>query len=103
MKIIEDISYSIDDIINQIRQTFGFSYVELNDRTGYIRLDNKITLNLEFNEDVRVLDSAVVEFKSPLLDITTNTVTAEINQSCIESAIQIVDLISRMLGDSSNA
>lgn len=103
MKIIEDISYSIDDIINQIRQTFGFSYVELNDHTGYLRLDNKITLNLEFNEDVRVLDSAVVEFKSPLLDITTNTVTAEVYQSCIESAIQIVDLINRMLGDNSNA
>lgn len=100
MKIIEDISYSIDDIIDQIKTTYGFVYVETSDHSGYVLLDNKIRLNIEFNEDERKLDSVILNFSDTTIDLTDNTIQADIYQSSIESAVQIVNLIKLMLGES---
>ena len=102
LKIIEDITYSIDDIIDQIDKTFGFVYTEINDRKGYIVLGNKIKLTLEFNEDDRKLDSSVLKFPDQEIDFIKSPTTADIYASSIESAVQIVDLVNRMLGGSSD-
>lgn len=98
MIIIEDITYSIDDIVDQIKSEFGFVYTEIDDHRGYIVLGNQIKLNLEFNEDVKKLDSAKIKFPTSSLDLAEGTTAAELYSSSIESALQIVDLINRMLG-----
>lgn len=98
MQIIEDITYSIDDIIDQIKETFGFIYNEVSDHEGYILLGSKIKLNIVFNEEVRKLDEAVIEFPKDKVDISESTSTVDIYSSSIESSVQIVDLIKRMLG-----
>lgn len=97
MKIVEDITYSISDIINQIKEAFGFIYNEDTDHSGYIYLDDRTTLNLIFNEQERQLDSATIDMPSEI-DLTDNSVSASTLTSSIESAIQVVDLIKRMLG-----
>lgn len=99
MKIVEDITYSLEDIINQIKDTFGFIYNEIDDSSGYIILGNKVKLNVKFNEDERKLDSAIIEFPKSQVEVAESTLNADIYSSGIESALQIVDLIKRMLGD----
>lgn len=99
MKIIEDISYSIDDIIDQVKTTYGFVYIEVDDYSGYILLDNRVRLDIEFDEDKKELDSAILNFSDTALDLTDNTVQADIYQSSIESAVQVVNLIKIMLGE----
>lgn len=98
MKIIEDITYSIDDIAEQIRQTFGFEYISADDNEGYIVLSSQVELELVFNEQERKLDSALVRLPTNTMDLTDNTVAADTYTSSIESAVQIIDLIKRMLG-----
>lgn len=102
MKIIEDITYSIDDIVGQINSSFGFSYVEDSDYKGYILLGNNIRLDIVFNEVERKLDSAKILFPSDEIELTKSQSQADIYSSSIESSIQIVDLINRMLGGNSN-
>lgn len=102
MKIIEDITYSIDDIIDQIDKTFGFVYTEINDHEGYIILGSKIKMVFKFNEDERKLDSSIIEFPEKEIDLVKSPATADIYASSIESAVQVIDLINRMLGGSSN-
>lgn len=101
MQIIEDITYSITDVINQIQEVYGFTYVEVNDHTGYVVLDNKTTLNIEFNEEEKKMDSAIIELSDNIIDITDSLTTADVYMSSIESATQIVSLIHRMLGNKS--
>lgn len=101
MQIIEDITYSISDIINQIQEVYGFTYVEVDDYTGYVVLDNKTTLNIEFNEEEKKLNSAVIELSDNIIDITDSSTTAEVCMSSIESATQVVSLIQRMLNNKS--
>lgn len=102
LKIIEDIAYSIDDIIDQIDKTFGFVYTKINSQKGYIILGNRVKLTLEFNEDDRKLDSAVLKFPSQEIDFIKSPATADIYASSIESAVQIIDLVNRMLGGNSD-
>lgn len=102
MKIVEDISYNIDDVISQINDSFGFRYVEETDHTGYIILSRGIRLIIEFNESERKLDTAELLFPESRLDLVKDRNQVEIYASSIESATQIVDLILRMLGDSSD-
>lgn len=102
MKIIEDITYSIDDIVDQINSSFGFSYVEDSDHEGYILLGNNIRLDLVFNEDERKLDSAKLSFPSDVIELSKSQTQADIYSSSIESSVQIVDLVNRMLGGNQN-
>lgn len=98
MKIIEDISYSIDDILDQIKETLGFSYIPTNDHQGYIILGTKVKLMISFFEETKGLESATIVFPSSSFDFVSSPSTSDIYLSCIESAGQIVDLINRMLG-----
>lgn len=98
MKIIEDITYSLDDIIDQIKKEFGFIYTEISDHEGYVILGNTIKLNLVFNEEEKRLDHAKLSFPTKVLDLADSTTAAELYSSGIESSIQIVDLVNRMLG-----
>lgn len=102
VKIVEEITYSIEDIISQIEDTFGFIYTEISTSSGYVILGEGIKLNIEFNEDERKLDSAVIEFPKSEIDLAESTLNADIYSSGIESALQIVYLIKRMLGDEAN-
>ena len=98
MKIVEDITYSLDDIVDQIKESFGFIYNETDDHSGYITLDSQSDLNLVFNEEEKKLDSAIISLSSNEVDITDSSVAASTLISSIESAVQVVDLIERMLG-----
>lgn len=97
MKIVEDITYSLDDIIRQIKESFGFIYNETDDHSGYIILDRQATLRLLFSEDGSKLDSAIVEVPEEI-DLTNSTVSASTLTASVEAATQIVDLIKKMLG-----
>lgn len=97
MKIIEDITYSIDDVVDQINRTFGFTYDPRSDHEGSITLGSKIKLDIVFEENERKLKSAQLVFPTDTLDFTENAVVADTYTSSIESATQIVDLIKRML------
>lgn len=101
MKIVEDITYSLDDIISQIKESFGFIYNETDDHSGYIILDSQSTLNLVFNEDESGLDSAVVKIPEEI-DLTDSTVIASTLTASVEAATQIVDLIKKMFGGDTN-
>lgn len=98
MKIVEDITYNLDDIIDQIKEAFGFIYNETDDHSGYITLDSQSDLNLVFNEEEKRLDSATISLSTDEIDITDSSVTASTLVSSIESAMQVVDLVKRMLG-----
>lgn len=97
MKIVEDITYNLDDIISQIKESFGFIYNETDDHSGYIILDRQATLRLVFNEDETKLDSAIIEVPGEI-DLTNSTVSASTLTASVEAATQIVDLIKKMLG-----
>lgn len=96
MKIVEDINYSLDDIKDQIRDTYGFEYIESDTDSGYILLSKGLELRLSFDMDQRELSSAKILLPSSVIDVSQGT-TADIYSSSIESAVQIVDLINRML------
>lgn len=104
MIVIEDISYSIDDIVDQINNEFGFSFIKEgeDDSQGTILLANGVKLYIKFNESERKLDSAEIGFPSMRIDISDSQSAAELYSESIESAIQIVDLIKRMLGSEKN-
>lgn len=99
MTIIEDITYDLDDIINQIQDSFGFVYTSTNGHEGYIILSTNIKLVLDFNENTRKLDRATLVFPDSSIDYIKNESKSDIYLSCIESSAQIVDLIKRMLGE----
>lgn len=96
MKIVEDINYSLDDIKDQIRDTYGFEYIESDTDSGYILLSKGLELRLSFDMDQRELSSAKIILPGPVIDVSQGT-AADIYSSSIESAVQIVDLINRML------
>lgn len=98
MKIIEDISYSIDDVVERINDDYGFTYTEETPSTGYIILGNGIRLEVEFEEEERKLKSALLKFPDHVIDLVKSQTTAELYATSIESASQIVDLINLMLG-----
>ena len=102
MIVIEDINYSIDDIIDQVNTDFGFSYVEDTDNTGHYLLSPGVRLNLEFNETEKKLDSADLILPDNHIELSKSKVTSELYATSIESATQIVDLITRMLGGGSS-
>lgn len=99
MKIVEDISYSIKDIVNQIKDSFGFIYVEDTDHSGYIVLGSGVKLEIVFDEDEKKLNRASLNLPKKEIDFVKDQNRAEIYSSSIESSIQIVDLIKRMLGE----
>lgn len=102
MRIIEDITYSIDDIIDQINSQLGFSYVDTSDHEGYILIGNGMKLSLTFDEFEKQLNSAEFSLPNQSFDLVESPATTDIYASGLESASQIVDLINRMLGGSSD-
>lgn len=98
MQIIEEITYSLDDIINQIKETFGFIYNSTGDSEGYILIGSGVRLSLKFFEEKRGLKSAVLKFPDISYDLVKSPATSDLYLSGVESAVQIVDLINRMLG-----
>lgn len=98
MRILEERGYSIDDIINQVKDDLGFTYNSQGDFKGNFKLGDEVVLELEFNED-HVLDSAVVKLKSNEVDLVKDNQQADIILAAIESAQQIVDLFNRMIGE----
>lgn len=97
MTIIEDITYSLDDVISQIKSTFGFIYTETSDHEGYILLGSGVRLSLKFFEEEKGLESAIIKFPDISYDLIESPATSDTYSSGIESAVQIVDLINRML------
>lgn len=97
MTIIEDITYSLDDVVSQIKDTFGFIYTETSDHEGYILLGSGVRLSLKFLEEEKGLDFAILKFPELSFDLVESPTTADTYASSIESAVQIVDLIKRML------
>lgn len=99
MKIIEDITYSIDDIIDQIQDTFGFVYTEDTDHSGYIVFGSGLRLEIEFDEEEKRLSKAILKLPSNEIDFTSGESVADIYSASIESSSQVIDLIVRMLGE----
>lgn len=98
MKIVEDISYDIQDVIDQIKDSFGFIYIKDTDSSGYIVLGSKVKLEIVFDEDEKKLNRASLILPSKEVDFVKDHNRAEVYSSSIESASQVVDLITRMLG-----
>lgn len=98
MKIVEDISYSIDDIIDALNDELGLSYIKSTDNKGYINLGKGIKLVIVFNEDEMKLDSVRLEFPTSRLDMTDNYTEAELYSSSIETSCQAIDIVKRMTG-----
>lgn len=95
--LIEDIDFSLDDIIDQLKETFGFIYIENDDTSGYIMLSAKVKLSLQFNDDLTRLESAVLDLPESSIDLVDSPATADTYSSCIESSQECIDLINRML------
>lgn len=98
MRIVEEINYSIDDIIDSINDELGFAYIKTTDSKGYINLGQGIKINIEFNEAERKLDKFELSFPRKDVDMTNSCTTAELYSSSIESAVQVIDLIKIKLG-----
>lgn len=98
MTIIEDINYSIEDVIDQIKETFGFIYTRSSDTSGFILLGSGVRLEIEFKDEGKGLESALIKFPRKEFDLAESSAMADLYSSCIESAVQIVDLINRMIG-----
>lgn len=97
MTIIEDITYSLDDVIEQIKTTYGFIYTETSDHEGYILLGSGVRLSLIFFEEKKGLESAMLKFPEISYDLVKTPTTSDLYAAGIESAVQIVDMINRML------
>lgn len=99
MVVLEDNSYTLEDIINQIKKDFGFIYTKTSDYGGYILLTEDVTLRLSFNDNLTELTSALVELPSNNIDLTDSTLESDLILSVLESANQIVNLIKTKLRD----
>lgn len=98
MKIVENINYSIDDVIDAVNDELGFSYIRSSDSSGYINLGKGIKVLISFNPDRRELESIRLSFPEKIISLLDSNVQAELYSSTIESAVQISDLIKSMLG-----
>lgn len=93
MRIIEDISYSIDDMIDAINEELGFAYIKSSEDTGYINLGQGIKLEFEFNTHK---PSVTLVFPNKEINVTKSVNMMELYSSAIESTAQILDVIDRM-------
>ena len=101
MKIIEDIKYNIEDIISQIKSDLGFEFTTTDDRNGYVDFGSGLKLFISFTDDGSKIKSAMMKFPSVSYDLVKSPGNSDLYSSCIESSVQIVDLINRMLGGQS--
>lgn len=95
MRIIEDINYSLDDIIEAIDDELGFAYIKSSESEGYINLGKGIRLEFEFNAHK---PSVVLVFPDNEINVTENVNVMELYSSAIESTAQIMDVVDRMVG-----
>lgn len=93
MRIIEDIEYSIDDMIDAINEELGFAYVKSSDSTGYINLGKGIKLEFEYNGHK---PSVTLVLPSREINVTESVQMMELYSVAIESTAQILDVIDRM-------
>ena len=93
MRIIEDIEYSIDDMIDAINEELGFAYIKSSEDTGYINLGQGIKVEFEFRSHK---PSVVLVFPDNEINVTKNVNVMELYSSAIESTAQILDVIDRM-------
>lgn len=100
MRICEEssITYSIEDIIDQINNELGFSVVKTSDTTGYILLGNQIKLLINFDEIV----SVKLKFPTAVIDISEGTSQVELYSTALDSSTEVYDIIKRMTGEDRN-
>ena len=91
VRLYED-NYSLNDIIDDIEDELGFSFVHEEDNTGYFILGQKIKLFIDFNGNIKIS----LEMPDNSVDFTQGKSRAEALVSALESSIEIYDIIQRM-------
>ncbi len=88
--------YDIQDILNEIEEQLGFSFVYVSTTSGYFLISGKIKFFLEFSEGQDIYMEARLPEKN--VDITENDSIIELYSSSFESISQIREIIVEMMG-----
>ena len=88
--------YDIQDILDEVEEQLGFSFVNVTTDSGYFLISGKIKFYLEFEEGKDVYMEVRLPEKN--IDVTENESMIELYSSSLESISQIRNIIVDMMG-----
>lgn len=97
--ILEDINtgYEVQDILDEIENQLGFSFVSVSDNSGYFLISGKIKFYIDFDSPQGI--TMEIRLPEKNIDITDNDSLIELYSSSFESISQIRQVIMDMIGE----